>query len=194
MASEKKSYQQKFMHRAKRQAAEANLKGKEHIKRNLLGRLQHIENIRLLIFEWALLVTALILLAITQSFWFVNSYADDSYTDGGTYSEATIGTVNSLNPIFAVTNSEKALSRLLFATLATVDYSGHPGIGLAESITSSDDGQTWTGTSSGQLKPFAAPSSNPSTTLISTTSKPPRTKTAKSSSPSLARMPTSSPR
>ena len=67
-----------------------------------------------------------------------------TYTYGGTYTEATLGEVKSLNPLFANTNSEKALSKLLFATLTETDFSGHTGLGLAQSISSNEDGTIWT--------------------------------------------------
>ncbi len=127
-----------------RKMSRTTAKSKRHIERNFLGRLSHIENIRLLIFEWGLLVFALIMLAATQAFWFAHSYAEDTFGEGGTYSEATLGTVSTLNPWFATTSSEKTLSRLMFATLAANDYSGHPGLGLAESIRSSENGRVWT--------------------------------------------------
>ncbi len=135
---------QKFIRKFSRVSLKASAEGKEHIKENLIGRISHIENIRLLILEWALLIFALIMLAITQSIWFRDSYSEDVFSDGGTYTEATIGDVNSLNPLFATTNSEKVLSRLMFATIATIDYSGHPGIGLAKSIVPSEGGKVWT--------------------------------------------------
>lgn len=135
---------QKFLRRFSRASLKASEEGKEHIKENLIGRISHIENIRLLIFEWVLLVTALIMLSVAQAFWFGDSYAETAFTTGGTYSEATIGEVNSLNPLFATTNSEKVLSKLMFATITTVDYSGHLGLGLAKSVTPSEDGQRWT--------------------------------------------------
>ena len=134
---------QKFVRRFSRASAKASEDSKEHIKENLIERLSHIANIRLLILEWALLVTALIMLAVAQAFWFGNSYAENTFVDGGTYTEATLGDVNSMNPLFATTSSEKTLSRLMFATLATTDYSGHSGIGLAQSITPSENGQAW---------------------------------------------------
>lgn len=135
---------QKFIRQFSRVSLKASEDGKEHIKENLIGRISHIENIRLLILEWVLLAFALIMLAITQSIWFKDSYSEDVFGKGGTYTEATLGEVNSLNPLFATTDSEKVLSRLMFATIATVDYSGHPGIGLAESIMPSEDGRVWT--------------------------------------------------
>ncbi len=144
MVNSLKKRGQKLIRNFSRASIKVSEEGKEHIKENLVERISHIENIKLLIFEWVLLVVSLIMLAVTQSFWFGNSYAGDFFTSGGTYTEATLGGVNSMNPLFATTNSEKVLSRLMFATIATVDYSGHPGIGLAESILPSENGKVWT--------------------------------------------------
>ena len=134
----------KLIKKFSRASVKVGEESKEHIRENFLGRLSHIENIRLLILEWGLLVIALIMLATTQAFWFGDSYAEDVYVEGGTYIEATLGDVNSMNPLFAITNSEKTLSKLMFATISTIDYSGHPGIGLAASITPSENGKIWT--------------------------------------------------
>lgn len=144
MADSIKKRGQKFLRKFSRVSVKASEESKEHIKENLIGRISHIENIRLLVLEWSLLVAALIMLAVTQSIWFRDTYSEDVFSSGGTYTEATIGDVSSLNPLFATTNSEKTLSRLMFATLATIDYSGHPGIGLAASILPSESGKVWT--------------------------------------------------
>lgn len=135
---------QKFLRKFSHVTNRASEEGKEHIKENLVERISHIENIRLLIFEWGLLVFALIMLAVTQAIWFSDSYSVNSFGAGGTYTEATVGDVSSLNPLFATTSSEKTLSRLMFATIAMVDYSGHPGLGLAKSISPSENGKVWT--------------------------------------------------
>ncbi|MDO5451697.1 MAG: ABC transporter substrate-binding protein [Candidatus Saccharibacteria bacterium] len=127
-----------------RASIKASEKSNERIRKNFIERISHVRNVRLLVFEWGLLVVALIMLALTQAFWFGDSYAEDVYVVGGTYTEATIGEVDSLNPLFATTNSEKVLSKLMFATISTIDYSGHPGNQLAQSITASEDGQKWT--------------------------------------------------
>lgn len=134
---------QKIVRKFSRASIKASEESKEHIKENFIQRLSHVKKIRLLVLEWALLVVVLILLAISQAFWFGESYATDSYTDGGTYIEATLGRVNSMNPLFATTTSEKVLSKLMFATLTYDDFSGHPGPGLASSVTYSDDGKVW---------------------------------------------------
>lgn len=135
---------QKFIRKFSRASVKASEEGRDHIKENLIDRFSHIANIKLLILEWSLMVLALTMLAIAQAFWFGDSYAEDTFVNGGTYMEATIGDVNSLNPLFATTSSEKTLSRLMFATITANDYSGHTGIGLADSIAHDESGKVWT--------------------------------------------------
>ena len=139
MKNKSKKRGQKFLKKFSR----ANEKSIEHLQENLVERVSSARNVRLLILEWGLLVFLLIMLAVTQAFWFGSSYANTTYTNGGTYTEATIGDVKSMNPLFATTNSEKVLSKLMFATISTIDYSGHPNIGLAQSITSDETGKIW---------------------------------------------------
>ena len=135
---------QKLAKRLGRFSAQAREDSREHIKENLIDRLPNARRVRLLILEWALLIIIIVSLALTQAFWYTQSYSVQAFVDGGTYIEATIGKVNSLNPFFATTNSEKVLSKLMFATISTIDYSGHVGLGLAESITPDETGKTWT--------------------------------------------------
>ena len=135
---------QRFMRRFSRASARASAESKEHIKENLFRRISHVRGIRLLILEWGLLIAALFMLGVAQAAWFTTSYAEEVFVGGGTYAEATVGRVNSLNPLFATTTSEKVLSKLMFATLVDVDYSGHPGPELAESVMSDANGKVWT--------------------------------------------------
>ena len=135
---------QRIARKLTRFSKKAGREGTEHIKENVVDRFSHIKKIRLLILEWALLVIVIIMLSVTQAFLYAESYAVTTFTKGGTYSEATLGRVNSLNPLFATTNSEKTLSKLLFGTLSSVDYSGHIGLGLADSIKTNDTGSEWT--------------------------------------------------
>lgn len=134
---------QKIFNKVSQASLRAGKEGKDHIKENLIDRISHVRNIKLLILEWGLLVLILILFATTQAFWFNDSYTENAFIDGGIYTEATIGEVNSMNPLFAATNSEKTLSKLMFATLSTNDYSGNAGIGLAESIIATEEGKVW---------------------------------------------------
>lgn len=144
MGNSLKKRGQKFVRKFSRFSMKASEDSKEHIKENLVERISHIQNIKLLILEWSLLVLALITLSVTQAFWSSNSYANNVFVDGGSYTEATLGKINSMNPLFATTDSEKVLSKLMFATLTAVDYSGHSGPQLADSVIASENGRVWT--------------------------------------------------
>lgn len=135
---------QRLARKFSRASAKASEESHDHIKENLIDRVSHIANIKLLILEWVLLVAMLIMLAVTQAFWFGDSYAVNTFVDGGSYTEASLGDVASLNPLFATTSSEKILSRLMFATISSVDYSGHTGAELAATITPDATGKVWT--------------------------------------------------
>ena len=140
---------QKFSKRLEHFSAQAKESSREHLQENLIRRLPNARQVRLLILEWGLLVVVVISLALTQLFWYNQSYTAEAYVDGGTYIEATVGNITTMNPLFATTNSEKVLSKLMFSTLSTIDYSGHVGLGLADSIVPDETGKVWTVT----LKP-----------------------------------------
>lgn len=143
MANFFKKRGQKLVRKFSRASIKASEESKEHIKENLIERFANFKDVRLLVLEWGLLALVLIMLGVTQAFWFGDSYANNSFVAGGVYAEATIGEVHSMNPLFASTSSEKTLSRLMFARLATNDFSGHAGIGLASSIRAEEDGKVW---------------------------------------------------
>lgn len=142
----------KFSRRLSKLSRQASVSGRDHIHRNLIRRFSHVAYVRLQILEWFLLVGIILFFAITQSFWYASSYASNSFGPGGTFTEATLGKVNSLNPLFATTNSEKALSKLAFATLTEIDASGHTGLGLAESIKPDSNNKNWIVTLKPNLK------------------------------------------
>lgn len=142
----------KFSRRLSKLSRQATIQGRDHIRRNFFHRFSHISHVRLQILEWCLLVGMIIFFAITQAFWYIRSYASDSFEAGGTFTEATLGKINSLNPLFATTNSEKTFSKLTFATLTEVDFSGHTGLGLANSIKADPESKNWTVTLRPNLK------------------------------------------
>ena len=123
---------------------DAVISSERHLRKNFFRRLSHIGDVRLFIVEWGLLIFALFMLALTQTFWFSESYSVTGFQSGGTFTEATLGKVNSLNPLFASTNSEKTLAKLMFSSLTASDSSGHIGNLLAKSVQSDSSAKVWT--------------------------------------------------
>lgn len=73
-------------------------------------------------------------------------------TSGGTLSEGMIGNPSQINPIFALTNTDKDISSLIFSGLMKKDSNGDIVPDLAESYSVSEDGKTYTFTLREKLK------------------------------------------
>jgi peptide/nickel transport system substrate-binding protein len=116
----------------------------KHFTDNFISRIKNIHEVRLWVIEWVLLVIVVFLFTIVQMMWYGDSYKHEAFVRGGGYTEAVLGEVNSLNPLYASTNAEKALSKLLFASLVTPDVSGHNKGELAKSVKMDESGKKWT--------------------------------------------------
>ena len=116
----------------------------KHFSDNFISRIQNAHEVRLWIIEWVLLVLAVFLFTIVQMMWYGDSYRKEAFVEGGDYSEAVLGEINTMNPLYADTNAEKVLGKLLFANLVSPDSSGHSKGELAKSVKMDDSGRVWT--------------------------------------------------
>ncbi len=114
-----------------------------HFKTLFVGRLQNAHEVRLWVIEWILLVTVVFLFALVQIFWYSDAYETEAFVAGGEFSEATLGKINSMNPLYASTSSEKTMAKLLFANLVSPDTSGHIKGELAKSVEMDETGKIW---------------------------------------------------
>ena len=73
MAKHIKKSGQKITQRISRLSRRTAIEGREHVKENLVKRISHVKGVKLLVVEWILLVTAIMLLAITQLLWYSDS-------------------------------------------------------------------------------------------------------------------------
>ena len=116
----------------------------KHFSDNFISRIRNVHEVRLWVIEWVLLVTVVFLFAIVQMMWYGDSYRTEAFVAGGDYTEAVLGEVNSMNPLYAATNAEKTLSRLLFANIVSPDATGHSKADLAKSVKMDKSGKVWT--------------------------------------------------
>lgn len=105
-----------------------------HARKFIVTRLDNVRSVRRHIIEWLLLVGVMIMAVGAQFVWFQDSYTTTAAAAGGTYAEATLGGIDTLNPLYASTDSEIAASRLLFSSLYTYDATGHLHGDLAQSM------------------------------------------------------------
>lgn len=115
-----------------------------HARRFVFKRWDNFREARRHIALWVLVIGVLIGATGLQFWWYQNEYQTTVGASNGTYAEAVVGPLNTLNPIFAQSNAEEAASELLFSRLLTYDSTGHLNYDLADSMKVSEDQKTYT--------------------------------------------------
>jgi len=115
-----------------------------HARRFVFKRMDSIREVRRHIILWILTIGLIIGASGLQLMWYQQSYRSVANATDGTYAEAVLGPVNTLNPIFANTSAEESASYLLFSRLLTYDRSGNLNYDLAESMSISADQKSYT--------------------------------------------------
>ncbi|MBC7565052.1 peptide ABC transporter substrate-binding protein [Candidatus Saccharibacteria bacterium] len=115
-----------------------------HARRFVFKRMNSIREVRQHIILWILTIGIIIGASGLQLMWYQQSYRATANANDGTYAEAVLGPVKTLNPIFASTSAEESASYLLFSRLLTYDKTGHLNYDLASNMTISSDQKTYT--------------------------------------------------
>lgn len=115
-----------------------------HARRFVFKRMDSIREVRRHIILWILTIGLIIGASGLQLMWYQQSYRTTTNANNGTYAEAVLGPVNTLNPIFATSSAEESASYLLFSRLLTYDQTGHLNYDLAQSMAISADQKTYT--------------------------------------------------
>lgn len=137
---QKLSFDSKRLSRRMKKAEGATMR---HARRFITTRLDNIRSVRRHIINWLVLVGIMILAVGLQFIWFRGSYQTTAAAPGGTYAEATLGPIETLNPLYASSSAEISASRLLFSSLYTYDTTGHLHSDLAENIQSGVGGTSY---------------------------------------------------
>lgn len=116
----------------------------KHARRFVFRRLGNMREVRRHIGLWILAMGLILGATGLQLFWYQQSYRTVAYANDGTYAEAVLGPVETLNPIFASTSAEESASSLLFSRLLTYDITGKLNYDLAEKMTISKDQRKYT--------------------------------------------------
>lgn len=114
-----------------------------HANKFILNRLDSIRAARRHIIVWLLLVGVIISAVGLQFVWFQQGYQTTAAAEGGTYAEASLGPIDTLNPLYVSSSAEAAASRLMFSSLYSYDRTGHLKGDLATNITSKDDDKVY---------------------------------------------------
>ncbi len=116
----------------------------KHARRFVFKRWKNFRESRRHIALWVLAIGFLIGASGVQVFWYQQSYRVLANANDGTYAEAVLGPVETLNPIFANSSAEESAAMLLFSRLLSYDTTGNLNYDLAEKMTLSRDQKTYT--------------------------------------------------
>jgi peptide/nickel transport system substrate-binding protein len=138
---QKVSFNRKALAKRMRRAESVTVK---HARKFIFHRLDNMREVRRHIIMWILAVGILIGASGLQLMWYHNNYQALAVGDDGTYAEAVLGPLNTLNPLFASDSAEQSASRLLFSQLLAYDTSGHLNNDLATNMNIDTTGKIYT--------------------------------------------------
>ncbi len=115
-----------------------------HARKFIFHRLDNVREVRRHIIMWVMAVGILIGASGLQLMWYQYNYQAKAATQDGTYAEAVLGPIDTLNPLYASNSAEESASALLFSRLLRYDTSGNLNNDLASSVTIDSTGKVYT--------------------------------------------------
>lgn len=116
----------------------------KHARRFVVRRWDNFREARRHVALWIVMTGIITGATALQMWWYQDAYRVPATAATGTYAEAVLGPVDTLNPIFAKSSAEESLSELLFSRLLAYDETGHLNYDLADSMKVSVDQKTYT--------------------------------------------------
>lgn len=126
-----------------RRALRAENTTTRHAHKFVVGKLDSLRNVKQHVIAWLAIVGLLVAAVALQMFWYQQAYRTTAWKEGGTYAEAVIGPIATLNPLYASTPAEQSASKLLFSSLYTYDDTGSLADDLATSLSVSQTGKEY---------------------------------------------------
>ncbi len=126
-----------------KRALRAETSTTRHAHKFVVGKLDSLRNVKQHVIAWLAIIGVLIIAAALQMFWYQQAYRTSAWKDGGTYAEAVMGPINTLNPLYASTPAEQSASKLIFSSLYTYDDTGSLSDDLARSLEVTTNGKEY---------------------------------------------------
>jgi peptide/nickel transport system substrate-binding protein len=129
---------------SRKQVEGMGTQAEEQLERHFFKRLGRLEGVRRFLITWILLVLVLIGGLVVQIRKLGDYYLSLHPVAGGTYVEGMLGSFTNANPLYATTNVDSSVSKLIFSGLFKYDQN-HQLVGdLATSWEVSDHGTDYT--------------------------------------------------
>jgi len=121
--------------RKQRQLEDIGSGAEESLDRHLFRRLGRLYGVRRFVVTWLVLIILLLGLTVVQTRSLGGYYQTVKPLSGGIYTEGIVGTFTNANPIFATSEVDGAVSRLLFSSLMTYNSDNQFTNDLAKTLT-----------------------------------------------------------
>jgi peptide/nickel transport system substrate-binding protein len=137
----KPDFDRKKLTKRMRKAEGATIK---HAHKFVIKRLDNIRDVQRHVIVWVIALGVLIAATGLQLMWNQQSYQTTAAAENGIYAEATLGPINTLNPLFASSSAEQSASDLIFSRLLNYDKTGHLNYDLATNVKVNDTNTDYT--------------------------------------------------
>jgi peptide/nickel transport system substrate-binding protein len=135
------NFDKKKLTKRMRKAEGATLK---HANRFVFKRWENIREVQRHVIVWVLAIGVLIAATGLQMMWNQQGYQTAAAAADGTYAEAALGPVDTLNPLFANSSAEQSASYLMFSRLLNYDSTGHLNNDLATNVSVNNTNTVYT--------------------------------------------------
>lgn len=134
---------QKRVHARQQQVEGLSLSAEKSIERNIFKRLARLHAVRRFVFGWIALLLLVMACLIAQFVQLGKYYQKTEPVDGGIYTEGITGSISNVNPVYATSDTDRSLSRLLFSGLFAYGDDGKFAPELASGYQTQDNGKTY---------------------------------------------------
>lgn len=115
-----------------------------HAHRFIVSRWANLRDVRRHVLGWVILAGLLVVATGLQLYWVQRAHSSRAAVAGGTYAEGVIGRLDTINPLYASTQSERSAGQLIFSSLFRYDTSNNLESDLAKNWRASADGRVYT--------------------------------------------------
>jgi peptide/nickel transport system substrate-binding protein len=130
--------------KGQRQVEDLGVQAEQQIDKHLFRRFERLVPVRRFVIAWVGLLVLLITVLVAQNLQLGGYYQSLRPVPGGIYNEGVLGQFTNANPLYATSDADDTVSRLIFAGLFTYDGQGNLVGDLASSYSVDPHGTTYT--------------------------------------------------
>ncbi len=132
------------LRKSQRQVEDLSVQAEQQLERHLFKRFGRLAPVRRFVLTWLGLVLLLVGLLVAQNLALSNHYQTLKPVPGGIYNEGVLGRFTNANPIYATSDADTTVARLVFSGLLAVDEKGKLVGDLAKDYNVDAHGTTYT--------------------------------------------------